>query len=149
MDMSTFYDTINLTRLQEEALKLQYPPLMLELAMQLYTGPKAISGRARADTFLSRRPRSPGRMSTSTTTGQSCLGKNSAHRPICQVGLMMLASTSQAPQLCKWLSNAVKAYRELHQRLTGLGLKVNPKKTAFIATDKQTEQALKGLSTRT
>ena len=42
MDMSTFYDTINLTRLQEEALKLQYPPLMLELAMQLYTGPKAI-----------------------------------------------------------------------------------------------------------
>ena len=40
---------------------------------------------------------------------------------------------------------AVKAYRELHQRLTGLGLKVNPKKTAFIATDKQTEQALKGL----
>ena len=38
----------------------------------------------------------------------------------------------------------MEAYRELHQRLTGLGLKVNPKKTAFIATDKQTEQALKG-----
>ena len=42
MDMSTFYDTINLTRLQQEALRLDYPPLMLELAMQLYTGPKAI-----------------------------------------------------------------------------------------------------------
>ena len=42
MDMSTFYDTINLTRLQQEALQLDYPPLMLELAMQLYTGPKAI-----------------------------------------------------------------------------------------------------------
>ena len=42
MDMSTFYDTINLARLQEEALKLQYPPLLLELAMQLYTRPKAI-----------------------------------------------------------------------------------------------------------
>ena len=42
MDMSTFYDTINLRRLQEEAIGLDYPPLMLELAMQLYCGPKAI-----------------------------------------------------------------------------------------------------------
>lgn len=42
MDTSTFYDTINLDCLQEEALKLQYPPLLLELAMQVYTGPKAI-----------------------------------------------------------------------------------------------------------
>ena len=33
MDMSTFYDTIHLARLQEEALKLDYPPLLLELAM--------------------------------------------------------------------------------------------------------------------
>ena len=42
MDMSTFYDTINLQQLQEEALKLNYPPLMLEMAMQVYHGPKAI-----------------------------------------------------------------------------------------------------------
>lgn len=42
MDMSTFYDTIQLNKLQDEAVKLAYPPLLLELAMQLYTGPKAI-----------------------------------------------------------------------------------------------------------
>ena len=42
MDMSTFYDTINLTRLQTEAIQLQYPPLLLEMATQVYTGPKAI-----------------------------------------------------------------------------------------------------------
>ena len=42
MDMSTFYDTISLTRLQQEAQQLNYPPLLLEMAMQLYTGPKAI-----------------------------------------------------------------------------------------------------------
>ena len=40
---------------------------------------------------------------------------------------------------------AVEAYRDLHLRLTSLGLKVNPKKTAFIATDRDTEHALKGL----
>ena len=42
MDMSTFYDTIQLNKLQDEAVRLDYPPLLLELAMQLYTGPKAI-----------------------------------------------------------------------------------------------------------
>ena len=42
MDMSTFYDTINLQRLQTEALNLQYPSLMLEMALQVYHGPKAI-----------------------------------------------------------------------------------------------------------
>ena len=41
MDMSTFYDTIHL-QLQAEALKLNYPPLMLEMALQVYHGPKAI-----------------------------------------------------------------------------------------------------------
>ena len=42
IDMSAFYAAVNLERLQEEALKLRYPPLLLELAMQVYTGPKAI-----------------------------------------------------------------------------------------------------------
>ena len=42
MDMSTFYVTIKLEKLQEEASRLNYPPLLLELAMQLYSGPKAI-----------------------------------------------------------------------------------------------------------
>ena len=40
VDMSTFYDTINLARLQEEALKLQYPPLMLERPCSFTAVPK-------------------------------------------------------------------------------------------------------------
>ena len=43
MDLSTFYDTIQLQRLQEQALAIQYPPLMLEMAMQVYTGQKPLS----------------------------------------------------------------------------------------------------------
>ena len=42
-------------------------------------------------------------------------------------------------------TQAVAAYRDLHHRLTTLGLKVNPKKTAFVATDRETEHALKGM----
>ena len=52
MDMSTFYDTIQLDRLQQEAIKLDYPPLLLELAMQLYTGPKAISAEQEFTPFF-------------------------------------------------------------------------------------------------
>ena len=42
MDLSTFYDTIKLQQLQDQAIAINYPPHMLEMAMQLYTGPKAI-----------------------------------------------------------------------------------------------------------
>ena len=42
---------------------------------------------------------------------------------------------------------AVEAYRDLQGRLTAPGLKVNPKKTAFIATDKRTDHALKSMLT--
>ena len=52
MDMSTFYDAVDLERLQQEALQLDYPPLMLELAMQLYTGPKAISAEQEFTPFF-------------------------------------------------------------------------------------------------
>ena len=49
LDMSTFYDTIDLTKLQQVAQALDYPPIALEFAMQVYTGPKAVL----ADTELS------------------------------------------------------------------------------------------------
>ena len=46
---------------------------------------------------------------------------------------------------------AVAAYKDLYSavysRLAALGLKVNPKKTAFVATDKSTDHALKSLLT--
>ena len=40
-------------------------------------------------------------------------------------------------------TRAVEAYRDLRERLVQLGLKVNAKKTAFLATDKATDRALK------
>ena len=41
--------------------------------------------------------------------------------------------------------DSVAAYRDLHSRLLQLGLQVNPKKTAFVATDKATEKELRAL----
>lgn len=37
LDMSTLYDTIDLARLQETAMNLQYPPLALEFATQEFS----------------------------------------------------------------------------------------------------------------
>lgn len=42
---------------------------------------------------------------------------------------------------------SVAAYRDLHARLLQLGLQVNPKKTAFVATDKATEKELRAMLT--
>lgn len=98
MDMSTFYDTIQLDRLQQEALT----PLMLEMAMQVYTGPKAIVAGC---------PQAP-----------------------------LLAKAGLAPAL-----TALTPYRDLRQRLVALVLQVNPKKTAFITTDKSADKELRSL----
>ena len=43
------------------------------------------------------------------------------------------------------LQHAVAAYRDLHTRLQQLGLRVNAKKIAFLATDKATDRELKAL----
>ena len=150
MDMSTFYDTINLTRLQQEAMQLNYPPLMLELATQLYTGPKAIVAEQEMTPFF---------------TVQNGVPAGCPQAPL-------LAKAVLAPALQPWKTNhpdvhlsnwvddvgfdtagstpmtvakkAVNAYRDLHKRLVQLGLKVNPQKTA-IATDRSTDKALRAL----
>ena len=106
MDMSTFYDTIHLSRLQEEAVKLGYPVLLLELAMQLYCGPTAILAEQEMTPFFHADHGIP--------AGHPCLqkwclrrwfpGRSSVHRLISQAGLMMWYSISRLTLLCKWPS---------------------------------------------
>ena len=151
MDMSTFYDTINLARLQEEALGLEYPPLMLELAMQVYCGPKAILAEQEITPFFHVDHGVPAGCPQAPLLAKAVLApalipwkeqhpKANLSSWVDDVGFDLTGTT--AMQVAQ---QAVEAYRNLHQRLTELGLKVNPKKTAFIATDRSTEHALKGL----
>ena len=151
MDMSTFYDTINLVKLQEEAIDLDYPPLMLELAMQLYCGPKAILAEQGMTPFFHVDHGVPAGCPQAPLLAKAVLAPAlipwKEHHPkahlsswVDDVGFDLAGTTPlQVAQ------EAVEAYRELQQRLTGLGLRVNPKKTAFITTDRRTEQALQGL----
>ena len=151
MDMSTFYDTIQLAKLQEEALKLAYPPLLLELAMQVYSGPKAILAEQEMTPFFHVDSGVPAGCPQAPLLAKAVLAPAlipwKAQHPqanlsswVDDVGFDLTGKT--ATQVAQ---QAVEAYRDLHHRLTTLGLKVNPKKTAFVATDRDTEQALKSM----
>ena len=102
MDMSTFYDTINLSRLQEEAMKLGYPPLMLELAMQLYTGPKAISAEQEFTPFFRVDQSIPAGCPQAPLLAKAVLApalipwKQQHEECTCRAGWMMLALTPMA-----------------------------------------------------
>ena len=143
MDMSTFYGTINLSRLQEEAMKLGYPQLMLELAMQLYTGPKAISAEQEFTPFF--------RVGQGIPAG--CPKAPLLAKAVLAPALIPWKQQHQEVHLSSWVDDvgfdthgrtpiqvaqtAIEACRNLHDRLVRLGLKVNAKKTAFIATARQ------------
>ena len=121
--------------------------------MQVYTGPKAIVAEQEMTPFF-------------TVTNGVPAGCPQA--PLLAKAVRVLAPALQpwqqshpAIHLSSWVDDvgfdtasrtplqaakeAVDAYRDLHGRLLQLGLQVNPKKTAFVATDKATEKELKAL----
>ena len=149
MDMSTFYDTIPLEKLQQEAIKLNYPPLHLELAMQLYTGPKAISAEQEFTPFF--------RVDRGIPAG--CPQAPLLAKAVLAPALVPWREEHPNIHLTSWVDDigydthgrsplqvaTRAAYRDLHTRLQQLGLRVNAKKTAFLATDKATDRELKAL----
>ena len=132
-------------------MKLRYPPLTLELAMQLYTGPKAISAEQEFTPFC--------RVDQGIPAG--CPQAPLLAKAVLAPALIPWKQQHEQVHLSSWVDdvgfgthgrtpiqvaqNAIDAYRNLHDRLVGLGLKVNSKKTAFLATDKATDRALRDL----
>ena len=153
MDLSTFYDTIKLQQLQDQAIAINYPPLMLEMAMQLYTGPKAIIAEQEMTPFFhvdqgvpAGCPQAPLLAKAVLTPALAPWHEQHPHIHLSSwvddIGYDTAGSTPQ-----KVAQQAIEAYRDLHQRLTQLGMKVSAKKTAFIGTDKQVNRALKDILT--
>lgn len=137
MDMSTFYDAIQLTRLQEEAIRLDYPPLLLKLAMQVYTGRKAIVAEQEMTPFFKVKRGVPAGCPQAPLLAKAVLAPalipwKEAHTEahlsswVDDVGFDAAGTTP-----LQVATTAVAAYRDLHSRLVELGLRVNPKKTAM------------------
>ena len=151
MDMSTFYDTINLQRLETEALKLSYPPLMLEMALQVYHGPKAIVAEQEMTPFFTVTNGVPAGCPQAPLLAKAVLAPAlqpwQQQHPTIHLSSWVddIGFDTASPTALQAAKEAVEAYRDLHKRLLSLGLQVNPKKTAFVATDKATERELKAL----
>ena len=135
LDMSTFYDTLDLQKLQQTAQDLSYPPLALEFAMQVYTGHKAILAEGELSPWFH------------VTTGVPLLAKTFL-QPI------LTSFQQQYPdlRLNGWVDDigfdgshtnaqhlaqrSIQAWHHLRDKLTEAVLRVNSQKTAFIVTDK-------------
>ena len=127
MDMPTLYDTINLTRLQTEALQLQYPPLLLEMATQVYTGPKAIVAEQEMTPFFKVQNGVPAGCPQAPLLAKAVLAPalqpwQDAHPAIYLSSWVDDAGFDTASNTpLKAAKEAVAAYRDLHRRWLNWG----------------------------
>lgn len=139
MDMSAFYDTIQLSKLEEEALKLSYTHLCcLNLPCSSIAGPKTIMAEQELTPFFridkgvpAGCPQAPllakAVLAPALIPWKEKLGQVHLSSWVDEVGF---DTAGQSP--LQVAQEAVEAYRDLRTKLVDLGLRVNPKKTAFI-----------------
>ena len=150
-DLTCFYDTVQLDHLIEPATELDYPPLHLKLALDLYTGPRLIQAEGIAGDpkyyekgILQGCPQAP------------AIAKLVLYRP-----LRALVLEHPAVLLQTWVDDvsydikgtdpdyvareAVLAFRTLQANLAVEGLKLNTEKTGFITSSKESAKALDAL----
>ena len=148
LDMSTFYD---MQKLQQTAQDLNYPPLALEFAMQVYTGHKAILAEGELSPWF--------HVTAGVAAGcpQAPLLAKTYLQPI----LHSFQQTFPDLHLNDWVDDigfdgshtnaqhlahrTLQAWKKLRDNLTDAGLVVNSHKTAFIVTDKRIHSELSKL----
>ena len=139
LDMSTFYDTLDLQRLQQTAQDLDYPPLALEFAMQVYTGHKAILAEGELSPWFH----------ATTGVAAGCPQAPLLAKTFLQPILTSFQREFPELHLNGWVNDigfdgnhvqlaqrSIQAWQHLRADLTTAGLIVNSHKTAFIVTDK-------------
>ena len=142
LDMSTFYDTLDLQRLQQTAQDLDYPPLALEFAMQVYTGHKAILAEGELSPWFH----------ATTGVAAGCPQAPLLAKTFLQPILTSFQQEFPELHLNGWVDDTgfdgnhkdpiqlaqrtIQAWKHLRTDLTAAGLLVNSHKTAFIVTDK-------------
>ena len=148
-DLSCFYDTVNLDSIIEPAAELNYPPVHLKLALDLYAGPRLLQAEGIAG--------DPRHYSHGILQG--CPQAPAISKLILYKPLKSLQKAHPAVAIQTWVDDvsydvcgtdpdyvareAILAYRSLRDLLTEAGLKVNTDKTGFLSSSKETARALK------
>ena len=147
-DLTCFYDTVTLDHLIEPALDLQYPPLHLKLALDLYTGPRLLQAEG-----ISGAPKHYQKGILQGCPQTPAIAKLVLYKP-----LRALVQDHPAVQLQTWVDDvsfdikgtdadyvareAVLAFRSLKKHVEAAGLKINSDKTGFISSSREVAKAL-------
>ena len=149
LDMSTFYDCIDLPTLAVVAHELQYPALPLWFALQLCTGPKAIQAEAELSEFFF----------TQKGVAAGCPQAPLLAKAYLAPAVQPFVAKFPQINVNGWVDDigydledddpdraattAIAAWRDLKARLDHIGLRVSAGKTAFITTDQRTTKGLR------
>ena len=141
-DLSCFYDTVNLDSVIEPAAELNYPPVHLKLALDLYAGPRLLQAEGIAGD-----PRHYSHGILQGCPQAPAISKLILYKPLKSLQKAHPA-VAVSYDVCGTdpdyvAREAILAYRSLRDFLTEAGLKVNTDKTGFLSSSKETARALK------
>ena len=148
-DMSNFYDKISLATLPDAALQLEYPPLPLLFALQVYGGKRILTaeGQASNPRFCSHGicagcPQAP--LLAKTHLAPALENFLRAH-PTAHVDTWVddISCDLEGANAKHVAKEAVQAFRNLQTELNNIGLTMNAKNTGFVCSTALVEKHLK------
>ena len=151
LDIRGFYDSVSWHSVVQTGLALEFPPLLLELGLQIYGGPRLLSAENSV---------SPGIIPTVGLL-QGCpiapaVSKLALHMPLQQLhqsGLTHnidqwlddISTDVVGPTAASTAQKALKCFRMLRDSLAESNLQVSLEKTKFLCSDSATSTALSKL----
>ena len=148
LDIQGFYDSVVWSSVVESGLLLEFPPLVLELALQLYTGERLLSAENSV---------SPG-IFPSVGLLQGCPVAPVVSKLALYAPLKELHAASLTHNIDQWLDDisadivgatpaqtalkALKCFRTLRDSLASRNLTVSLEKTKFLCSDSATTKVL-------
>ena len=152
LDLETFYDRCSFSDVIENGLKLQYPPLLLSLSLQVYGGPRVLL----AENTISP-PVGPTRGLVAGCPLAPSVAKLVLHpvadsvsraRDLRSLDLYIddLSCDFAHKDALQVAKAAIGTYRRLHQHLVSIGQKPSVQKTVFICSSAAAARQLKAVS---
>ena len=148
VDLLGFYDAVDFSRLLQQGSALSFPPLLLELSLQLYTGPRCLNGEGVSTVMLH-----PKRGILQGCPYAPTIAKLTTHAP-----LQAISSEPGVSGADLWLdditvdishpdpevaaAHALSVSRKLDYLLSIEKLQINKAKTKFVVNNAQAAKAL-------
>ncbi|CAE7295568.1 unnamed protein product [Symbiodinium natans] len=151
VDLESFFDTIQFQQLITAATALQYPPLILKMALEVYMGARYLV----ADGVLSAGIRAtngvqagcPAAPSLAKVALHPVIDKIQRRRDVTNVDCWLddVSIDIQHKSFKQAADSAIRVYRSLKDGMDANGFTISSKKTGFVASSTQASKHLRGL----